>query len=66
MPSLAWDGTEPVGVGLQSAPHDGLRADLGHSLGEAEGERPQQAGKENEQLGPGQVLPQTHPVPCRG
>lgn len=53
MSSLAWDGTDAVGVGLQSAPKNGLSVDLGHSLGEAEGERPQQAGKENEELSPG-------------
>ena len=52
MSSLAWNGTNPVGVGLQCAPQNGLSADLAHSLGEPEGERPQQAGKENEELGP--------------
>lgn len=50
--SLAWNGTNPVGVGLQSAPKNGLSVDLGHTLRGPEGERPQEAGKENEEFGP--------------
>lgn len=50
--TLAWNGTNPVWVGLQRAPQNGLCVDLCHSLGELEGECPQQVGKENKKLGP--------------
>lgn len=50
--SLAWNGTNPVWVGLQHNPQNGLCVDLCHPLREPEGECPQQAGKENKELGP--------------
>ena len=52
MSTLAWNGTNPVRVGLQRTPENGLCVDLRHSLREPEGECPQQAGKENKELSP--------------
>ena len=52
MCSLAWNGTNPVRMGLQCTPQNGLCVDLCHPLREPESEYPQQVGKENEELGP--------------